>query len=86
MEPYHALRLVGMPINIVYVLRVFSMVETLLLKFLLESTRRPKLAELYVILLVIPKPQNHHMNKHGASVSCDNQYQILNIKNLEIFT
>jgi hypothetical protein len=32
MESYHALRLADMPINIVFVLQVFSMTESLLLR------------------------------------------------------
>jgi hypothetical protein len=28
----------------------------------------------------VPEPRNHHLNNDGASVSCENQYQILNIK------
>jgi hypothetical protein len=75
-----------MPISIVSVLRVFSTVESILLEFRLENTRRPKIAEFYVNLLAVPQPWNHHLNNDGASTSCDNQYQILNIKDLEIFT
>jgi hypothetical protein len=71
-----------MPISTVSMHRVFSMVESLLLRFCPESTRRPKLAEFYVIIPAVPEPRNHHLNKDGASVSCDNQYQIFNMKTL----
>jgi hypothetical protein len=71
MESYHVLRLVDMPINVVSVLQVFSKVESRLFRFHLERTRRP-----------VPEPRNHHLNKYGASASCDNQYQILNMKRL----
>jgi hypothetical protein len=69
-----------MPISVISVLRVFSTIESLLLRFRLESRWRPIPAEFYVNLPAVPEPQNHHLNKDAASVSCDNQYQILNIK------
>jgi hypothetical protein len=71
-----------MPISTVYVLWVFSMVESLLLEFHLESRWRPKPAEFQVNLPVVPEPWNYHLNKDVASASCDNQYQIFNIMKL----
>jgi hypothetical protein len=58
------------------------MVESLLLRFHLESKWRPIPTEFQVNLPAVPKPQNHHLNKDVASASCDNQYQIFNIKRL----
>jgi hypothetical protein len=55
---------------------------SLLLGYHPESTRRPGLAKLYAIILVILEPRNPHLNKDGVSASSDNQYQILNIKRL----
>jgi hypothetical protein len=45
MESYHALRLAVMPINAVFVLRVISTTESLLLGYCPESTRRSELVE-----------------------------------------
>jgi hypothetical protein len=69
-----------MPINVVSVLRVFFMVESLLLRFRLESRSRPIPTEFQVNLPAVSEPQNHHLNKDAANVSWENQYQILNIK------
>jgi hypothetical protein len=82
MESYHALRLADMPISVISVLQVFSTVDSFILGFSLESRWRLILVEFQVNLSTVPEPQNHHLNKDGSSASCDNQYQILNIKRL----
>jgi hypothetical protein len=45
MKSYHALPLPDMPINAISMLRVVSMVQSLVLRFGLEFRRRLKLAE-----------------------------------------
>jgi hypothetical protein len=45
MKYYHVLRLADMPISVVFVLRVFSTVQSLLIGFYLEFRWRPILAE-----------------------------------------
>jgi hypothetical protein len=71
-----------MPINAVFVLQVFSTIESLLLGYRPKSTRRPELAEFKIIMLVFLEPWNPHLNKDRASSSGDNQSQMLNIKKL----
>jgi hypothetical protein len=71
-----------MPISAISMLWVFSTVQSPLLGFCLESRRRPIHLEFHVNLLAVLEPQNQHLNKDVAIASCDNQYEILNIKRL----
>jgi hypothetical protein len=52
-----------MPINTISMLRIVSMVLSLLLRFDLKFRRRPKLAEFFINRLAVFEPRNNHLNK-----------------------
>jgi hypothetical protein len=52
-----------MPISAISILRIVSMVLSLLIRFGLKFRRRPKLAEFFINWLAVFEPQNNHLNK-----------------------
>jgi hypothetical protein len=52
-----------MPISAISMLRIVSMVLSLLLRFGLKFRRRPKLAKFFINWLAVFEPRNNHLNK-----------------------
>jgi hypothetical protein len=55
-----------MPISTISMLRVISTVQSLLLRFGLKLSRRPKLAKFLVNWLAVLEPWNNHLNKDAS--------------------
>jgi hypothetical protein len=51
-----------MPISTIYMLRIISMILSLL-RFGLKLRRRPKLAEFFINGLAVFEPRNNHLTK-----------------------